>query len=78
MIRGSWERGEVQPSLETVRRVLQACGLELGFHLSTLDASRAVVIDEHLQMTPAQRFADLMTRVRFHEQLDEPRRIGHG
>ena len=27
------------------------------------------VIDEHLKMTPAQRLADLLDRVRFHDQL---------
>jgi len=62
-----WERGTVSPSLETVRRILRACGLELTFSLSNLDDSTWAVIDEHLGMTPAQRFADLMTRVRFHE-----------
>ena len=34
------------------------------------------VIDEHLKMTPAQRLADLLERVRFHDQLQrrEPAR----
>jgi transcriptional regulator with XRE-family HTH domain len=73
-----WERGDVQPSLETLRRVVRACGLELGFHLSKRDDSSAIVIDEHLRMTPAQRFTDLMTRVRFHDQLEERRRVVHG
>ncbi len=73
-----WERGGVQPSLETVRGVVRACGLDLGFHLSTLDNSSAIVIDEHLRMTPAQRFADLMARVGFHDQLHERRQSSHG
>jgi transcriptional regulator with XRE-family HTH domain len=73
-----WEGGDVQPSLETVRGVIRACGLDLCFHLSALDNSSAIVIDEHLRMTPAQRFADLIERVRFHDQLQERHRISHG
>jgi transcriptional regulator with XRE-family HTH domain len=64
-----WERGAVTPSLETLREAVRGCGLELSFHLSTLDESSATVIDEHLKMTPAQRFTDLLERVRFHDQL---------
>jgi transcriptional regulator with XRE-family HTH domain len=64
-----WERGDVTPSLETLRQAIRGCGLELSFHLSRLDESTLTVIDEHLKMTPAQRFADLQERVRFHDQL---------
>lgn len=73
-----WERGEAQPSLETVRDVVRACELDLTFHLSKFDDSNITIIDQHLRMTPAQRFADLMDRVRFHEQLEERRRAVHG
>jgi transcriptional regulator with XRE-family HTH domain len=64
-----WERGEVLPSLETLREVVRACGLDLAFHLSRFDDSNVTIIDQHLRMTPAQRFADLIARVRFHDQL---------
>jgi transcriptional regulator with XRE-family HTH domain len=64
-----WERGEVLPSLETLREVVRACGLDLAFHLSRFDDSNVTIIDQHLRMTPAQRFADLIERVRFHDQL---------
>lgn len=73
-----WERGAVQPSLETVRDVVRACELDLTFHLSKFDDSNVTIIDQHLHMTPAQRFADLMERVQFHEQLEERRRAKHG
>jgi len=69
-----WERGDVVPSFETLRQVIRGCDLELHFHLSRFDDSNATVIDEHLKMTPAQRFADLLTRVRFHDQVQERRR----
>ena len=64
-----WERGDVLPSLETLRDVVRACGLDLSFHLSRFDDSNVTIIDQHLRMTPAQRFADLMARVRFHDRL---------
>jgi transcriptional regulator with XRE-family HTH domain len=73
-----WERGEVQPSLETVRAVVRACGLDLTFHLSRFDDSNVTIIDQHLRMTPAERFTDLMTRVQFHDQLQEERKAAHG
>lgn len=69
-----WERGDAIPSLEVLRKVINGCGLELSFHLSRLDQSSAVVIDEHLRMTPAQRLVDLLERVRFDDQLQKRRR----
>ena len=69
-----WERGDVRPSLETLRTLVQACDLDLTFHLSKLDDSNVTIIDQHLAMTPAERFADLMVRVRFHDSLEDPSR----
>jgi transcriptional regulator with XRE-family HTH domain len=63
-----WERDDVSPSLETVREVVRACELELTFFISKFDDSNVTVIDQHLRMTPAERFADLMARVRFHDR----------
>ena len=70
-----WERGDVTPSLETLRQAIRGCDLELSFHLSRLDESTTTVIDEHLKMTPAQRLADLLERVRFHDQLQGRREL---
>ena len=64
-----WERGDVRPSLETVREIVRGCGLELTFSLSKFDDSNVTIIDEHLRMTPSERFADLMTRIRFHDRV---------
>jgi transcriptional regulator with XRE-family HTH domain len=50
-----WERGEVRPSLETLRDLVRACGLELGFRLANYDDSYLAHINEQLAMTPAQR-----------------------
>jgi len=68
-----WERGDVVPSLETLRQVIRGCGLELNFHLSQFDDSNVTIIDEHLRMTAAERFTDLMARVEFQEQLERVR-----
>ena len=73
-----WERGEVQPSFETLRDVVRACGLELAFHLSKFDDSNTTIIDQHLRMTPAQRFSDLLERVKFHDQLQQRQRAARG
>lgn len=73
-----WERGEVQPPLETLREVVRGCGLELTFFMSKFDDSSFTIIDNHLRMTPAERFADLMTRVRFHDRRRPKRVDAHG
>ena len=66
-----WERDDVSPSLETLRNVVRACGLDLTFFMSKFDESNATIIDQHLRMTPAERFADLMVRVRFHDRREQ-------
>jgi len=73
-----WERDDVSPSLETVRDVARACGLELTFFMSKFDDSNVTIIDQHLRMTPAERFADLMARVRFHDRREQQRVSHHG
>jgi len=65
-----WERDDVSPSLETLRDIVRACGLELTFYMSKFDDSNVTIIDQHLRMTPAERFADLMARVRFHDRRE--------
>ena len=66
-----WERDDVSPSLETLRGAVRACGFDLAFSMSKFDDSNVTIIDQHLRMTPAERFADLMARVRFHEQREQ-------
>jgi len=66
-----WERNDVAPSLETLRDVVRACGLELTFSMSRFDDSNVTIIDEHLRMTPAERFTDLMTRVSFYDRWEQ-------
>ena len=72
-----WERDDVSPSLETLRVVVRACGLDLTFSMSKFDESNVTIIDQHLRMTPAERFADLMARVRFHDRREQRVTIRH-
>src|ERR1039457_358816 len=64
-----WERNQVVPNLEAVREAVRACNLELTFQLLRFDDSLVSIVDEHLRMTPAERFQALMTRVRFDDLL---------
>jgi transcriptional regulator with XRE-family HTH domain len=54
---GRYERYEVIPSLERLRELVRACGLELSFrvaHLDTTDHDR-ILIERELRRTPAER-----------------------
>lgn len=66
-----WERDDVQPSLETLREIVRGCGLDLSFFMSTVDDSNVTIIDDNLQMTTKERFADMMARIRFLEQREQ-------
>lgn len=52
-----YERGDVLPSLETLRRLVRACGLELGFRLFNADLEEhdATLIAQTLPLTPEER-----------------------
>ena len=63
-----WERDEVSPSIETLRDIIRACGLELTFFMSRFDDSNFTIIDDNLRMTTAERFANLMGRVGFNDR----------
>jgi transcriptional regulator with XRE-family HTH domain len=56
---GRWERNEVRPSLETLREIVGACGLELSFRLQEAHREQDGVIAESLRLTPAQRLEQL-------------------
>jgi transcriptional regulator with XRE-family HTH domain len=50
-----WERGAVKPSLETVRDLVRACGLELKLGLANYDDSYLSLINGQLALSPAER-----------------------
>ncbi len=65
---GRWERGEVTPSLETLRALIRACGFELTFGLANADAEShdMALIDGYLARSPAARVA---ASVRAHQAV---------
>jgi hypothetical protein len=56
---GRWERNEVAPSLETLRALIRACGLDLRFGVVHADDSQDAAIEQALELTPAERLAQL-------------------
>jgi len=54
---GRYERYEVTPSIERLREMLAACGIELSFRLARVDTSDhdRVLIERELRRTPAER-----------------------
>jgi transcriptional regulator with XRE-family HTH domain len=52
-----YERGHVTPSLERLRQLIAACGLELTFGLARADSSYDEAIASALAIPPAQRLA---------------------
>jgi transcriptional regulator with XRE-family HTH domain len=70
---GRWERGAVTPSLETLRLVVRACGLDLSFSLVPADDSVLSLIDQQLAMSPAQRYRHSQERAAFRAKRDRVR-----
>jgi transcriptional regulator with XRE-family HTH domain len=64
-----WERGAVKPSLETLQRLVRACGLELTFGLANYDDSYDEWILRALADTPVERVRDAEAREREFERL---------
>ena len=52
-----YERGDVLPSLETLRRLIRACGLELGFRIfnADLEDHDTTLIGQTLSLTTEER-----------------------
>lgn len=50
-----WESGRVEPSLETLRELIRACGLELSVALYNYDDSYVPFIERNLALSPADR-----------------------
>lgn len=78
---GRWERGEVRPSLETLRELIRAAGLELGFTLTNADSNDhdLALIRRSLAQAPAERFAEGQRAARDIEQTwQRARRVARG
>ena len=56
---GRWERDEVEPSFETLRKLIRACGLDLRVNLAKRDDSQDAAIEASLDLSPEERFTRL-------------------
>jgi len=55
-----YEKGGVVPSLETLRRLVKTCGLDLRVGIDTpLDPHDVGMLEHHLAMTPEERISSV-------------------
>ncbi len=61
-----WERGEVEPSLSTLRALIRACGYDVSLRLETYaeDSSLDGVLTESLRRTPSERVERMLGQPR--------------
>lgn len=64
-----WERGDVKPSLETLRELIRACGLELTFGLATYDDSYDYFIEQRLRLEPEARLKRALAEEAVYEEI---------
>lgn len=57
-----WERGAVQPSFETLRELVEACGFELSVAVAPRATNEAddAELRANLRLSPQERFQDLL------------------
>lgn len=57
-----WERGAVQPSFETLRELVEACGYELSVAVAPRVTNEAedAELRENLRLSPQERFQELL------------------
>lgn len=62
-----WERGKVEPSFSTLRRVVAACGLDLTIAIRDHDPDQSTLLEANLTLSPEQRFDQLVKTLAFIE-----------
>jgi transcriptional regulator with XRE-family HTH domain len=66
-----WERGDVKPSLETLRDLIRACGFELTFRLANYDDSYVADIEQYLDLSPQERVDYALRRAEVYREIAE-------
>jgi transcriptional regulator with XRE-family HTH domain len=64
-----WESGSMQPSFETLRGLLRACGFDLWCLLVNDDDSYVEFIDRMLELEPVERLDDAVARERVYARI---------
>lgn len=73
-----WESGSAEPSFETVRRALRACGFDLSVSIATRDDDHPRLIERHLRLTPEQRLDLLENMIEVQEWARRARPVARG
>ena len=60
-----WEIGRARPSLEVLRRLVRACGLELSVGLEEGDPGGSSLIERNLALSPVERLDQLVRTLAF-------------
>ena len=60
-----WETGRSRPAVETLARLVRACGLELRIELGEADPGERSLIERNLTLTPTERLDQLVKTVAF-------------
>lgn len=57
-----WERGAVEPSFETLRQLVRACGFELDVSIGSAEVDKAgeKVLRRKLRLSPQERLQELL------------------
>lgn len=64
-----WESGRVSPTVETLSKVVRACGLDLVISLRPADDHDLDLALQSQRLTPEQRLDQLTATVRFGNEL---------
>jgi transcriptional regulator with XRE-family HTH domain len=59
-----WERGEVEPSITTLREIIDAAGFELVIGLAPKDEHDLALVRRSLRQEPSDRLAEMVKAVR--------------
>lgn len=60
-----WESGQTRPAVETVARLVRACGFELNLRITEPDPSEVSLIERNLALSPEERLDQLLRTVAF-------------
>jgi transcriptional regulator with XRE-family HTH domain len=55
-----WERGEVEPSFDNVRRLLRRCGFDVSLVRYDADESAEARLGRRLELTPQERLVGML------------------
>ena len=70
-----WERGDISPRVETLKRILDACGFRAAIELRDERPADLDQIRERLEWSPAERLRYLEDMLAFEQRARRARQI---